>query len=79
MRMRRSIDELEEAFHQQMALDRQRREQLRRRAALRSRVRRKQRTEKRGKLRFSVLVLSLTATVVVVTATMFQVLTWIMG
>lgn len=79
MRMRQSINELEEAFHEQMALDRKRREQLRRRAALRARVRRKQRTEKHGKIRFSVLVVALTATVVIVSVAMFQILTWIMG
>jgi len=53
--------------------------QLRRRAANRSRARRIQRTEQKGKVRFSVLVGSLTLTVVTVVVAMFETLAWLMA
>jgi hypothetical protein len=79
MRMRQSIDQFELAFEQEAALERQRREQLRRRAADRSRARRIHSTEKRGNVGFGVLLLALTATVIVVTIVMFETLAWLMG
>jgi hypothetical protein len=79
MRMRQSIDQFEVAFEQEAALERQRREQLRRRAADRSRARRIQTTEKRGNVGFGVLLLALTATVIVVTIVMFETLAWLMA
>lgn len=79
MRMTQSMSEFEVAFEQETALDRRRREQLRERAAARSRARRIQRTEQRGKISFGVLLGSLTTTVVVVTAIMFETLAWLMG
>jgi hypothetical protein len=72
MRMRQSISEFEVAFEQETTLERRRREQLRRRAANRSRVRRMTRDEQEGKVRFSVLAVCLTATVAVVVVAMFE-------
>ena len=79
MRMRQSIAQYEVAFEQEMALERRRREQLRKRAANRSRARRIQRTESRGKVRFSVLLGALTITVVTVVVVMFETLAWLMA
>lgn len=79
MKMRQSINQFELAFEQETALERRRREQLRRRAANRSRARRVARTEQRGKVRFSVLVVCLTLTVVTVTVAMFETLALLMA
>jgi hypothetical protein len=79
MRMRQSISQFELAFEQETALERRRREQLRRRAANRSKARRIARTEQRGKVRFSVLVVALTLTVVTVVVAMFETLAWLMA
>jgi hypothetical protein len=77
--MRQSINQFELAFEQETALERRRREQLRRRAANRSRARRITRTEQVGKVRFSVLVVCLTLTVVTVVLAMFETLAWLMA
>ncbi len=79
MRMRESIESFELAFEQEAALERRRRTQLRQRSANRSRARRIQRTEQRGKVAFGVLVGALTLTVVVVTVVMFESLAWLMS
>jgi hypothetical protein len=79
MRMRQTMSQLEVAFEQEAALERRRREQLRKRAAQRSRARRIQRTEQRGKLRFSVLFTALTLTVITVVVAMFETLAWLMA
>jgi hypothetical protein len=79
MRMQQSMSQFEVAFEQEAALERRRREQLRRRAVNRSRARRIQRTESKGTTRFSVLFIALTATVVTVVYVMFQTLAWLMG
>jgi membrane glycosyltransferase len=79
MRMRQSIAQLERAFVEEIELDRNRRENLRRTAARRSRVRRVQRKQQRGSLRFFLLVLSLIATAVLVTVAMFETLYYVMG
>jgi hypothetical protein len=71
--------QIELAFEQEMALERRRREQLRKRAANRSRARRIQRTESKGKVRFSVLIVALTLTVLTVVVAMFEVLAWLMS
>jgi hypothetical protein len=78
MRMRQSISQFEVAFEQETSLERRRREQLRRRAANRSRAR-IQRTEQKGKVRFSVLAVCLTLTVVTVSVVMFETLSWLMA
>ena len=77
--MRQSLSELEAALEHEMAIERARREQLRRRAAARSRARSIQSTEKRGNVSFGVLLVALTLTVIVVTVVMFETLAWLMG
>lgn len=79
MRMRQSISQFELAFEQETTLERRRREQLRRRAVNRSRARRMTRNEQQGKVRFSVLAVSLTVTVVVVVVSMFEALSFLMA
>ena len=79
MKMRQSISQFEVAFEQETSLERRRREQLRRRAANRSRSRRIQRDEQHGKVRFSVLAVCLTVTVVVVVIAMFEALAFLMS
>jgi hypothetical protein len=77
--MRQSINQFEVAFEQETGLERRRREQLRRRAANRSRERRMTRNEQQGKVRFSVLAVCLTATVAVVVIAMFEALAILMA
>jgi cytochrome c-type biogenesis protein CcmH/NrfG len=78
-KMRQSISQFEVAFEQETELERRRREQLRRRAATRSRARRIHRTEQKGTVRFSVLVACLTLTVATVVVVMFETLAWLMA
>lgn len=79
LKMRQSLNQFEAAFERQKVLEQQRREQLRKRAITRSRVRRTERSQQEGKVRFSVLAVCLTVTVVVVTVTMFEALTMLAG
>jgi hypothetical protein len=79
MRRHQSLAQFEVAFEQEAALERRRRTQLRQRAAARSRVRRIQRTEQRGKVAFGVLFAALAVTVVTVSVAMFETLAWLMG
>jgi hypothetical protein len=79
MRMRQSLAHLEREFEHEAILERSRREQLRRTAVKRTRVRRRERIEKHQKLRFLMLLGSIALTVVVVTWAMFQSLAWLMG
>jgi hypothetical protein len=79
MRMEQSISEFEVAFEQEAALERRRRQQLRQRAAARSRVRRISDNESRGRVAFGVLFLALAATVLVVVVVMFEMLAWLIG
>ena len=74
-----SIDQMEEAFEHAKSLEERRRQALRRRAADRSRARHIARTERSGKLRFSVLFVALTLTVVIVVVVMFETLAWLVG
>ena len=74
MRMRQSLAQFEEAFHEETAEDRARRERLRREAAVRSRVRRAQRVRKSGTVRYVVLVGAMLGTTVLVTVAMFRAL-----
>lgn len=78
MKMRQSLNQFETAFEQQKVLEQRRRTQLRHRAANRSRERRVSRSQQQGKVRFSVLAVCLVATVLIVTVTMFEALTFIM-
>jgi hypothetical protein len=79
MRMNETMSDFELAFEQESALERRRRQQLRQRAAARSRVRRIADQEQRGKVAFGVLFMALTATVVVVVVAMFETLAWLMA
>lgn len=79
LRMRQSNAQYELAFEQEMALERRRREQLRKRAINRSRARRIDRVESRGSIRFGVLLVCLTVTVVTVVIAMFETLAWLMA
>ncbi len=79
MRMRQSLAQLEREFEHEAILERSRRDQLRRRAVHRTRVRRRERILKHQKLRFLALLASIALTVVVVTWAMFQTLAWLMG
>jgi cytochrome c-type biogenesis protein CcmH/NrfG len=77
--MHQGLDEFEVAFEQEATAERRRRQQLRQRAADRSRARRIETTEKRGNVGFGVLLVALTLTVIVVTVVMFETLAWLMG
>jgi cell division septal protein FtsQ len=79
MRMSQSIAEIEQAFAEETAEDRERRERLYREAESRARRRQAERTHKRGSLRFFLVLLTLIATAVLVTVVMFQALYWVMG
>ena len=79
MRMRQSLAQLERAFIEESQVDRQRREALRREAALRSRQRQMERVQKHSTMRFVALVLTLIATAVIVTVAMFQTLYVVLG
>ena len=79
MRMRRSEDQFELAFEQEMDLERRRRVQLRERTVNRSMARRIARTESAGKVRFGVLAIALSITVVTVVVVMFETLAWLMS
>jgi hypothetical protein len=74
-----SHDQFEDAFEEEMELEQVRRRQLRKRAANRSRARRIAKTERSGKVRFSVLAVALTLTTVVVVIVMFETLAWLVG
>ncbi len=77
--MRQSLAEIEEAFEQEIELDRSRRERLARTADHRSRQRQVQRVHKKGSVRFILLTLTLIATAVIVTVAMFETLYIVMG
>jgi hypothetical protein len=79
MRRLQSLAQLERAFVEETQLERTRREQLRRSAAVRSRQRRIERIRKRGSVRFTVLVLTLVGTAVIVAVAMFETLYYVMG
>lgn len=79
LKMRQSLAQLEQDFRHETIRDRQRREHLRKRAIHRSRVRRSERINKKGTVRFWILVLSLIATAVIVTVAMFATLYYVLG
>jgi hypothetical protein len=79
MRMRQSLAELERAFVEESAEDRERRSALRRQAIDRARRRNMQRRHRHGSVRFVLLVLVLIATAVGVTIGMFELLFIVMG
>jgi hypothetical protein len=79
MRMRQSLAELEKAFVEETELDRDRREAMVRHTEMRSRRRHIERVQRRGSIRFFLLVLVLLATAALVTVAMFETLYYVMG
>jgi anti-sigma-K factor RskA len=79
MKMRQSLAQLEQAFFEETAQDRVRRERLRESTAHRSRQRQIQRVHKHGNWRFAFLVVSIVVTAIVVTIAMFETLYYVMG
>jgi hypothetical protein len=77
--MQQTISQYEVAFAQEAAIERRRRQQLRQRAANRSRARRIAQTAQRGNVAFGTLLVALTLTVVTVTVVMFETLAWLMS
>lgn len=78
-RMERTVDDFEEAFARESRIEAQRRRDLRVRAANRSRARNIVRGEQRGRVRFGILFIALTATVITVVVVMFETLAWLVG
>ena len=74
LKMRQSLAQIEQAFRYETELDQRRREHLRRKAVRRSRLRTIEREKKRSNVRFYVLVMTLIATALIVTAAMFETL-----
>jgi hypothetical protein len=79
MKMRQSLAAFEAAFREEAAESVAKREHLRRQAAQRSRMRRKERVEKHGKMRFVLLIAAILTTAVLVTVAMFQALALLAG
>ena len=79
MKMRQSLAQLEQEFRHETQLDRSRRETLRRQAVRRSRMRTHVRRRKRSSVRYWVLIFSLIATALIVTAAMFETLYYLLG
>ncbi|HEY3758244.1 MAG TPA: hypothetical protein VGL37_00655 [Solirubrobacteraceae bacterium] len=79
MRMRQSVAEIEEAFAEEISIDRHRRDSLRRTAEQRARKRHVERRNKRGSVRFVLLVLALIMTAAIVTVIMFRTLYLLLG
>jgi hypothetical protein len=79
MRMRQSLAELERAFVEETAEDRDRREALRYAAIERSRRRTIDRRHRHGSARFAVLAVVLIGTAVAVTIAMFEILYAVMA
>ncbi len=74
-----SPEQFDEAWEREARLEAQRRRELRKRAASRSRARRIERAERSGKMRFAVLSVALTLTVIAVVVLMFETLAWLVG
>jgi hypothetical protein len=79
MRMRQSLADLERAFVEETAEDRDRQHALRYAAVERSRRRSIDRRHRHGSVRFIVLVIMLVATAVAVTVGMFEILYMVMA
>ena len=79
MRMRQSLADFESAFVEGIDAQRERDERARREAMARTQRRRVERTNKRGRTRFLLLLLLLLGTAVGVTIAMFQALYYVMG
>ena len=79
MKMRQSPTDWEQAFVKESSLDRRRRASLQRTAEQRALKREVGRRQRRGSLRFVLLVLTLIMTAVIVTAVMFRTLYVLLG
>ncbi|MBI4897745.1 MAG: hypothetical protein HY827_05195 [Actinobacteria bacterium] len=79
MRMRQSFAEFERAFHEHTHTDRAERQQVRREAIQRTKVRHRERHQQSQFRRYVTLVATLLATVVLVSIAMFNVLAWLMS
>jgi hypothetical protein len=79
LKMRQSLASFERAFEEEAQADRERGERAYRKAEQRRHARRRQRVNKRGSLRFVLLVLVLFATAALVTVAMFRTLYIVMG
>lgn len=78
-RVRQSLREFEQRFHEEIADERAENRHLYRRASQRLRSRRVERTHRHGTVRFALLVLLLVATAVIVTVAMFETIYIVMG
>ena len=79
MRMTQTLAEMERAFLESQEVEQVRAEQTVRTAELRQRQREIDRVHKRGTMRFTLLVLTLIGTAVLVTVAMFETLYYVMG
>lgn len=79
MKMRQSVAEFERAFHAHTHSDRKRRHEVRAEAIKRTKTRHRERHEQHQFRRFITLMVVLTATVVLVSWGMFQVLSMLMA
>jgi hypothetical protein len=79
MKMRQSPTDWEQAFVKESSLDRRRRASLRRTAEQRMLKREVDRRQRRGSVRFVLLVLTLIMTAVIVTVVMFRTLYVLLG
>lgn len=79
MKLSQSLAEWEEEFSAEISLERRRRASLVRTAQQRTRKRELVRRKRRGSLRFTLLVLTLIMTAVVVTVVMFRTLYLLLG
>jgi cell division septal protein FtsQ len=79
MKMRQSLADWEQAFVKEITLDRRRRETLRRQAEQRTVKREVEKRQKRGFVRFWLLVMTLILTAVIVTVVMFRTLYLLLG
>lgn len=79
MKMRQSLAQFEAAFHEQAIENRLERDIVRRETAQRARVRRAEKVQKHGTLRFWGLVLTIILTAVIVTVAMFETLARVAG
>ncbi len=79
MRMRQSINELEQAFAREISMERRRRASLRRTTEQRALKRDMDKRHKRGSVRFVLLVLTLILTAAIVTVVMFRTLYLLLG
>jgi hypothetical protein len=79
MKMRQSLADWERAFVKEITLDRRRRDSLRRTAEQRTYKREVEKRQKRGSVRFALLVMTLIMTAAIVTIVMFRTLYLLLG